>query len=414
MNATKNTFLSSFGAGLEYFDFIIYAMLAGYISQLFFPGTDKFVSLVETFGVFAIGYFVRPIGGIIFGIIGDKYGRKVTFVVVMLLMSIATTAMGLLPTYASIGAYAALLFMLLRIVQGISFGAELPCALTFISEHAGKKFRSVHCGILISFVTMGVIMGTFTIYLLSAYLTDKEMLAYGWRIPFFIGGGLAIVTFFIRFFTKETPLFKEQTDKPKNAFWLLLTEYYKQIAIGIGIMLLPSVLVMFVMCMPSYFSSAYGYDVKNIYYAITVGYIWSAISLPVFSFISDLVTRKALLIVACLAFITSGIYLFRMLDDNTFYNLIVFIIIYQTFISALSACFYPMLAESFPTKIRYTGVAFCYNITYALAALTPMLVNFVYNLNNESKYVSVILILIAVVTLISAGLSEDCTGEELT
>ncbi|HJO95000.1 MAG TPA: MFS transporter [Victivallales bacterium] len=414
MNSKRTTFLSSFGAGLEYFDFIIYAMLAGYISQLFFPDADKYVSLIETFGVFAIGYFVRPVGGVIFGMIGDKYGRKITFVIVMLLMSIATASMGFLPTYSSIGVYAALMFMLLRIVQGISFGAELPCALTFITEHAGKRYRSVHCGILISFVTLGIIMGTFTIYLLSAYLSDKEMLAYGWRIPFFIGGGLAIITFFIRFFTKETPLYKDQTDKPNNALWLLLTEYQKQISIGIGIMLLPSVLVMFVMCMPSYFVSAYGYDVKNIYYAITVGYIWSAISLPVFSFISDLITRKALLIFSCLAFIVSGVYLFRMLEDNTFYNLIAFMVLYQTFISAMAACFYPMLAESFPTKVRYTGVAFCYNVTYAVAALTPILVNFVYNLNSESKYVSIILVLIAVVTLISAGVSEDCTGEDLT
>ncbi len=188
----RTTLLASIGAGLEYYDFIIYGLLASYLSTLFFPPHDGAAALIGTFAIFATGYLFRPIGGILFGMISDRYGRKKAFVSVMLLMALATCTIGLLPTYHQIGISAAYLLLLLRILQGLAFGAEIPGAITFVSEHANPYYRGTHCGFLVSSVGMGAVLASALNYFISRHFSSAMVLAWGWRIPFLIGSVLAI------------------------------------------------------------------------------------------------------------------------------------------------------------------------------------------------------------------------------
>lgn len=144
----KIIFLASLGGALEFYDFVIYVIFAPIISQIFFPETDKLASLMSVYAVFAIGYLIRPLGGIAFSHFGDKYGRKKTFIFSVLLMAVPTVLIGVLPTYQHIGIFSSILLIFLRLLQGLSIGGEIPGALTFTCEHVNPRSRALACGVI--------------------------------------------------------------------------------------------------------------------------------------------------------------------------------------------------------------------------------------------------------------------------
>jgi MFS family permease len=413
MNINKTAVLTSIGAGLEYYDFIIYVFLAQYISHAFFPSSDYYVSLIASFGLFAVGYFVRPIGGVIFGAFGDRFGRKNVFLFSIVLMALATFIMGIVPTYHSCGIIATVIIVLLRIFQGLSFGAELPGATTFITEHSDKSMRGLNCALMICFVTFGVLTASFVVYVMNEVLGVDKMQSWGWRIPFILGGFLALVAYFIRSRTTESPYFENNKRKLSNPFWTLLTKYPHKLLIVGGFILFPSTLVMFALCMPTYFSIAYGYSVADVYLGISIGYGWSIITLIIFGYFSDSFQRKKIFLIISFFFIAVSFFYFNMLYGGTFINLILFILIYQTFISLYTVCYYPIIAENFPTEVRYTGVAFCYNVVYALTALIPMLVNCLYKKTGSEYSAVILLIFIALISIICVFFIKDYTGKDM-
>ena len=413
MKINKTAILTSIGAGLEYYDFIIYAFLAQYISHAFFPSSDYYVSLIASFGIFAVGYFVRPIGGVIFGAFGDRYGRKKVFLYSIILMTFATFIMGLIPTYHSWGITATIIIIFLRILQGISFGAELPGATTFITEHSDKSMRGLNCALMICFVTVGVLAASFVVYIMTELLGQEKMQNWGWRIPFILGGFLALAAYFIRTRTKESPYFERNEKKLSNPFWTLIRKYPHKLLIVGGFILFPSTLVMFALCMPTYFSVTYGYNAADVYLGISVGYGWSIITLLIFGYFSDCFKRKKVFLIISIVFIAVCVFYFNMLRGAGFANLILFIMIYQTFISLYTVCYYPIIAENFPTEVRYTGIAFCYNVVYALTAMIPMLVNYMYE-KTHSEYPAIILLIsFAMISIICLFFIKDYTGKDM-
>jgi MFS family permease len=414
MQAKKITFLTSVGAGLEYYDFVIYALLAGFISKHFFPLTDHYAALMATFGIFAVGYFVRPAGGVIFGMIGDRIGRKKVFLASILLMAVATFIMGIIPTYASLGLTATIIFSLLRIIQGISFGAELPGSLTFLTEHVGKSYRGTHCGFMVASIGLGVTIGSLVTYILSILLSKHAMAVWGWRIPFLLGGILAIIGYFIRRHTEETPYFTRATHRVKNALVTLFSQHFKQVLLGFGIIIFPACFVVFVLCMPTYLHDVFGFRLSDIYLVITLGYIWSTLLIPLFGWLSDYMGRNRLLFITTLLFVIFGFFLFAILHFRTFVSLLIFMLLYQTIVAAMAACYFAMLAENFPTQVRYTGVALCYNVAYAVAALIPLLVNYIYKITHNTTYISWLFVIVAAITMICALLIQSHTRKELT
>lgn len=378
-NARKAAWLSSLGAGLEYFDFIIYGMMAEYLSSLFFVGDEAWLSLIKTFAIFAVGYLARPLGGIFFGMMGDTFGRKKTFLSVMLLMAAATFGIGLLPTYSQIGTLAPCLLVIFRLLQGISFGAELPGAMTVVCEYADKQNQGSCTSIVIASTSIGAMLASLVLYLLSGTISREQILSWGWRIPFLLGGLLAVANYYIRHHLQETPEFSSlQKNNPrdgcvKDPLINLFRLHKRELFQGIGMTLFVSSLVIVALYLPTYLTTHFGFRAPDVYLAILLSMLWSAIILPICGRLADSIDKRVLFASTALAFVVGVFPLFALLKFQIFSALLIFMILYQTVIACVSSCYYSLLASLFPTQMRYTGIAACYNISYSFMAALPIL-----------------------------------------
>ncbi|OGT09249.1 MAG: hypothetical protein A2V89_00100 [Gammaproteobacteria bacterium RBG_16_37_9] len=401
MKQSKITFLTSVGAGLEYYDLVIYSLLANFISKQFFPSTNHVAALFATFGVLALGNIIRPLGGVIFGIFGDRFGRKKVFANTLLWMAGVTFLMGLIPDFGTIGLTATILFSLCRILQGIVFGAELPGALTLLSEHIDEKRHGLHFGFMISAVGFGVSLGSFVTWILTTVLTEAKMLAWGFRVPFLLGGGLALVGFYIRKHIPETPAFLAKQKSNVKLTRAVIKQHIWRVFNVIGILLFPACFITFMLVLPTYLNNVYHFSFSDIYLVMTYGCIWSSILIPIFGWISDYIDRKILLIVAALVMIIFSFPIFSLLQAGTYLALFAFIMFCETIIAMMASSYFVLLPQAFQTAIRYTGTAFSYNITYTIAALIPLLVNYIYGVLKQPNYVPLVFVLLAAVTVVS-------------
>ena len=206
----KTLGLAALGGALEFYDFIIFVFFAPAIGQLFFPAAmPDWLRQVQTFGIFAAGYLARPLGGIIMAHFGDLFGRKRMFTLSVLLMSVPTLMMGLLPTYASIGVLAPVLLLLLRVMQGAAVGGEVPGAWVFVSEHVPQRHIGYACGTLTAGLTAGILLGSLIASAINRHFAPAEISAYAWRIPFLLGGVFGMFSVYLRRWLHETPVFAE-------------------------------------------------------------------------------------------------------------------------------------------------------------------------------------------------------------
>ncbi|AHE67589.1 arabinose efflux permease [Legionella oakridgensis ATCC 33761 = DSM 21215] len=217
--------LTAIAGALEFYDFTIYALFAPYISQHFFAHSNPLIALINTFLVFALGYLARPLGGIVFGHLGDKFGRKFAFSLSVFIMAIATLCIGCLPDYQSIGVMAPLSLLGLRLLQGFSVGGEIPGAAVFTIEHVPLNKRGFSIGFVFMCITLGNSLGALVGLFLTCLLNQEQMMSWGWRVPFVVGFILGILSYFIRKRTFETPVFlammKEGTLQRKPVLILL-------------------------------------------------------------------------------------------------------------------------------------------------------------------------------------------------
>ena len=250
---------SCIGSTLEFYDFAVYAFFSSEIAQAFFPSGNHINSLVTTFSVFAVGYLARPIGGIIFSHLGDKFGRKNNFSTSILLMASATFLMGLVPTYASIGALGSYIFIGLRLLQGLSLGAETPGALTYIAESVPQR-QGLWCGVVFAFMNLGAVLAMLCHGIIDHLLSTQEFTAWGWRLPFLLGGILGVVGFIIRRNMAESIAFKKQQWKAEIPLIALFQFYPLRLFAAILIACLAGTTVaLLYLYMPTYMQSILGY-----------------------------------------------------------------------------------------------------------------------------------------------------------
>ena len=206
---------AAIGNTVEWFDFAIYSVLATYIADKFFPSGNDTVALLNTFAIFAAAFFMRPIGGFFFGPLADRIGRQRVLAIVILLMSASTFAIGLVPSYDSIGVAAPLILLLLRCLQGFSAGGEYGSGACYLAEYAPDKHRGFVVSFLVWSVVVGFLLGSITVTVLQAMLAEDAMSAYGWRIPFLLAGVLGSVGLYIRLRLRDTPEFEELRTKAR-------------------------------------------------------------------------------------------------------------------------------------------------------------------------------------------------------
>lgn len=206
--------LSTLGGALEFYEFIIFIFLAPVLSTVLFPAeVPAWLRQLQTLGIFAAGYLIRPFGGLLLSMLGDRLGRKRMFGVSLLLMAAPTLCIGLLPTYAQIGVIAPLALLLCRLCQGLAMGGEFPTAVTFIAEHVPTRRLGFAIGTLGAAFTVGTLLGIFALMAVGAHYGKEEMLSVGWRIPFILGGVFGLMSAWLRRYVKETPVFEEMRQR---------------------------------------------------------------------------------------------------------------------------------------------------------------------------------------------------------
>lgn len=370
----KLLILSSLGGVLEFYDFIIFALFATYISSAFFPSTNELAGLLITFATFAIGYLVRPLGGVIFGHFGDRVGRKSTFTISILMMAISTLLIGLIPTYTMIGMSAPILIISLRIIQGLSIGGEIPGAITYVSE-AFTQHKGLACGIIFCALTLGIVLGSAVHALIVTLLSDQQMQSFGWRIPFILGGVFGLISYLFRRELKESKEFLNiEKSIEKFPIVTVFKQQFSEVLAGAFLAALCAVIVTSLfLFIPAYFTKVLHLPANSFVWQRTLAIALGSSLSVFFGYMTDLINVKKLLIVlgmltAVIAYPIFTTYAFY----PEFYNLA---FIASALLLGFSAGIIPrLLSELYPTQIRYSGIAVSYNLGFAVfGGLTPFI-----------------------------------------
>src|SRR5688572_6130178 len=274
----KIVLLASLGGTLEFYDFVIFGVFARDIAVAIFPATDPLVSLILSYATFAVGYFARPIGGIVLSHYGDRYGRRAVFLWSVFVMSAATLGMGLVPPYAQIGVAASLLMVTLRLIQGFCLGGELPGALTYVVETA-PRIAPLVCGVVFACVTMGVAVATGVSLSVRTYMDPSLVAGYGWRVAFILGGLGGVLSFVLRRSLEESPEFARMRSlASRQPFTELLRTHFVHVLVGCAILAGTGCFNgLFFSHLPGYLSGVLNYDPRQAVLAQTLGVIASAL-----------------------------------------------------------------------------------------------------------------------------------------
>jgi MHS family proline/betaine transporter-like MFS transporter len=358
------------GNTVEWYDFAIYGFLATYIADKFFPSTNDTAALLSTFAVFAVAFFMRPLGGFFFGPLGDRIGRKRVLAIVVVLMSLSTLGIGLVPSYETIGFAAPVLLVLLRCVQGFSAGGEYGSGACFLAEYAPTRHRGLVVAFLVWSVVIGFLLGSVTVTALGAVLSDDAMNSYGWRIPFFIAGALGVVGLYIRLRLRDTPEFEalqETGEVAESPLKEAMHTAWRPILQIIGLVIVHNVgfYVVFTY-LPTYFTQTLGYTKTDAFISITVASIVALLLILPLAALSDRVGRKPLLIAGAVGFAVFAYPLFSLLNSGS----LVAAIAAHAGLAAIEAVFVSASlaagAELFATRVRSTGYSIGYNVSVAL------------------------------------------------
>ncbi|WP_299010092.1 MFS transporter [uncultured Shewanella sp.] len=365
--------LSSLGGMLEYFDFVIFALFSVPISQAFFPHHDPVSALLATFSAFAIGYLARPLGGVIFGHFGDKYGRKTSLTVAILLIGFCTFMIGLLPTYVQVGALAPMLLVLCRLLQGLSIGGEVPGAITYMSEYWPER-RGLCCGIIFCFLLTGTTLGLFLQAMMHGLLSQASIAQWGWRLPFWIGGLFGIIAYFLRKRLLALPSFVPFMDKTTQYPIVSLFKRQKKRMLVALVFVLVSCLpgaVLFIF-LPTYLNQVIQFH-DNTSFLQALAMFIGAILCVLVGYWADKFNQLTLLVIFSIVTLCSALPIFIIYVHATTYLLwallLSAVVLGLGFGNALS-----LLASLFPANTRYSAVGLIYNLATGVGSgLTPLI-----------------------------------------
>ncbi|MBY0379821.1 MAG: MFS transporter [Burkholderiales bacterium] len=369
---------SLIGNTLEWFDYTLYAYFATVISALFFPNHGLYVGMLMTFATFTVGLAARPIGGIIFGYIGDKYSRKKMLFITMLLMSIPTLCIGMLPTYDSIGVLAPIILVTLRILQGVALGGEFGASCVYLYESAEQNKRSFYGSLPLTGVGLGLVLSASTVFLIESIFTKEEVYDFAWRIPFFISVFGAIIALYIRSSLLETIDFIEaklNKSLVQNPIYELFKNYkyslLKLFAIFLTTQVSFFVVFIFGKSMMIEFLS-YSNETAGKFNLLTV--VSYTVSTFVSGYISSKINKRSIILFGIIGIFFSAYPFILSLQSGNLYNILFMSMLLGIFIGMTESLLNPLVAEEFPVSIRATGISFCWNFTsIAFGATAPLL-----------------------------------------
>lgn len=374
MGAHKRALIAgSIGNFIEWFEFAVYGFLATVIARNFFQlaGEAPLTGLILTYASFAIAFFFRPLGAIIFGRIGDRIGRKPTLIIVLVMMTLATTAIGLVPVYASIGIAAPLILTGLRILQGLFAGGEYGGAVSLMTEFAPRGKRGLY-GAWQSFtVALGLLAGAGIVALISVVLSPEELYAWGWRLPFFLAIPMGGVALWLRVKMEETPGFlrqqKQQQQYPQPT--ANVGQTLKAILTGIGrLMVWSAAGYTYLVIMPAYLQSSLHTGFNQALLIAVISNIGFAMTILPAGILSDKWGRRNVMVVAAVLLLILALPLLKILqaESSTLLVKALVVLVAGGLVGMLAGPGPAMLSEMFPTKVRYTGLGLAYSLSNAI------------------------------------------------
>jgi MFS family permease len=369
--------VASVGGGLEMYDFVIYAFFAPIIGKLFFPQGNDFIATLSAFVVFAIGYYIRPLGAFVFGQFGDTVGRKKTLLITIVLMAVSTTLVGLLPTYQSIGITATMLLVFLRLLQGFAVGGDLPSAITFVAEHVPASRRGFHCSWIYTGVNLGITFAAIVSTIITSRLSEAEVQSFGWRIGFLIGLGLAGMGFYLRTQLEETPAFSQLLASRQtlrfpiiNVFKSELPAFFK----ALGVTCLSAVVVGQMLFMTTYLHQVAKLSLQKALLWNTLGILLWSVLMLVMGYCSDRLGRKFVIRFSAITLIVFSYPLYHWIASGEMPWIISGLIGFAILMSGIIGAFPSLLSELFPATVRNSGIGIAYNLGFALfCSSTPLI-----------------------------------------
>ncbi|GAB08495.1 proline/betaine transporter [Gordonia araii NBRC 100433] len=371
---------SAIGNATEWFDYGVYAAATTYLTQAFFPG--EWGSIGTMLG-FAVSFVLRPLGGFVWGPIGDRVGRKHVLALTILLISVATALIGVLPTHASIGVWAPVLLIALRVVQGFSTGGEYGGAATFMAEYSPDAKRGRYGSFLEVGTMAGFASGTAIVLLLNLMLSDEQMSTWGWRLPFLLALPLGLIGLYLRSRLDDSPVFTEVGEKAGDrvnvSMWAALrrtvVRYWRPILIMFGMVVALNVCNYTLLAyQPDYLKNTIGLSEEAGSQVVLIGQVLMMLAIPFFGALSDRTGRKPMWWGSLIGLFVFALPMYWLMGQGFGWAIVGFVVLgllYIPQLSTISATFPAM----FPTQARYAGFAISYNVSTAMFGGTAPLVN---------------------------------------
>jgi MFS transporter, MHS family, shikimate and dehydroshikimate transport protein len=406
---------STVGTTIEWYDFFLYGTAAALVfPRLFFPEADPFTGQILSFGTFTIGFVARPLGGVLFGYMGDRVGRKSALVTTLLLMGISTLVIGFLPTYAEIGVAAPILLTLLRFLQGLGVGGEWGGAVLLALEYGHRGRRGFYSSWPQAGVPLGLLASTGVFALCEGSLSAEDFLSWGWRIPFYLSGLLIAVGLLIRMRILETPLFLElqATNQVSEApVSETIRRHWREVLLAAGTRLAENaVFYLFTAYAMAYSREVLGLDAGVMLYAVNIAAAIELFTIPLFGFLSDRLTRRRTYMAGCVFLIAFALPYYALLETRQLGWILVAVIlglgVAHAVLYSVQAALIP---ELFGTRLRCTGASLGYQLAAPLAGgLAPLIAAvLIKTFPGEYWPLAAYIMLLAVISLLCVrGLAE--------
>lgn len=429
-SVTRVVVASFIGTTIEWYDFFLYGTAAALVfNRLFFPDMEPLAGRMAAFATYSVGFFARPVGGVVFGHFGDRIGRKSMLVTTLMLMGVATFLIGVLPTYAQVGVIAPILLVLLRFVQGFGVGGEWGGAVLMAVEHGHRGRRGLYASWVQAGVPAGLLLATAVYYCFSR-LPEEAFLSWGWRVPFLLGIVLLGVGLFIRLRLLESPLFANLRDKGKSVrmpFFEVIRNYPRNVLLAMGSRFAENGCFYIF----SVFVLAYAAADDPVKEATVLGGVLLAatiqfVLIPCFGILSDRVGRRPVYLGGAVALAVFAFPFFCLVDTGVTGLIWLAIIIGLIVHAAMYAPQAAFLSELFGTEVRYTGASIGYQLASPLAGgLAPLIATALLKWSDDQPWpaaidlggrawpIAVYLIALAAVTIVSVWLATETHRREL-
>jgi metabolite-proton symporter len=418
---TRVIMASLIGTTIEWYDFFLYGSAAALVfNKLFFPSFDPLVGTLLAFATYAVGFVARPLGGIVFGHYGDRIGRKKLLMWSLVMMGLATILIGVMPGYASIGVWAPIGLIVLRVFQGFAVGGEWGGAVLLAAEYGDAKRRGFWASWPQAGVPLGSLLSAGILALMAGFQSEADFLAWGWRIPFLLSGLLVIVGWYIRNRVAETPMFEQALEEAKAPPKLPAMEVFRErpraVLLGAGLRVGENIGYYILTVFSLTFLVDVAAETRSLALdALLIGAAVQFVAIPLLAALSDRIGRRPVYAFGAFGLGVFSFLFFPMLASGNDALIILAIVIGLVLHASMYAPQAAFITELFPTRIRYSGVSIAYQLTAIFAgSLAPIVALWLYKDLHSSVPVSIYVAVACAISGVSALLARETKGVELS